>query len=72
MLSLTGFADVDEMTRELFQLVAILELYNAAYIEADSHFISSVYVASNPKERLPGYLQLVNMTKKKMPAKESL
>jgi hypothetical protein len=65
MLSITGFGDPDEMTRELFQLVAVLELYNAAYIEADAHFTSSTYISTNPRDRLLGYLQLVNLAKKK-------
>ena len=65
MLGLTGFAEPVEMAREIFQLLAVLELYGAAYIEADAYFTSSVYVSSNPRDRLLGYLQLINMARKK-------
>ena len=44
------------MARELFILTGVLEMYNAAYVEADSHFSNGVYVATNPKDRLLGYL----------------
>jgi hypothetical protein len=71
MLGLTGFTDLGEMAKELFQLVGILELYGAAYIEADAYFTSSVYVSSNPRDRLLGYLQLINMAKRKPIGKEN-
>jgi hypothetical protein len=71
MLGLTGFADIGEMSKELFQLVGLLELYGAAYIEADAFFTSSVYVSSNPRDRLLGYLQLINMAKTKTTSKKN-
>jgi hypothetical protein len=56
MLTITGFEDNEEMARELFTLMAVLEMYNAAYIEADCYYSGSVYVPTNPRDRLLGYL----------------
>ena len=72
--ALTGFSvGVSEqhqegsVTRDLFQLVALLELYSAAYLEADCYFSrqnSLSSVVNPPTDRLICYLQLVNSIKK--------
>jgi len=44
MRLLTGFADGTaggDLTKDLFQLVALLEIYSSAYIEADCFFASA-------------------------------
>ena len=58
MKGLTGHSDGD-MQRDLFTLVAILELYSSAYLEADCYFArahSVSTVANPPKDRLLCYL----------------
>ena len=67
MLKLTGFADGTsggDLTKDLFQLVGLLELYSSAYLEADGHFMkahsNSEGPASQQHNRLLGYLQLVS------------
>ena len=68
MRSITGHQESNEnMSKELFQLLAILELYSSAYLEADiafsrHHSTSSVVIP--PKDRLICYLQLVSQIKK--------
>jgi hypothetical protein len=58
------------MCREMFSLLALLELYAASYIDADAYFVSKneqTTLGSQqtpPKDRLLGYLQLVNLIKK--------
>ena len=60
MRSLTGFFDsAGDLTKDLFQLVAILELYSTAYLEADVYFAranSMSTVVNPPKDRLLCYL----------------
>jgi hypothetical protein len=54
----------------MFSLLALLELYAASYIDADAYFVSKneqTTLGSQqtpPKDRLLGYLQLVNLIKK--------
>ena len=62
MKGLTGFgegATGGDITKDLFTLVALLELYSSAYLEADcffarAHTVSSV--ANPPRDRLLCYL----------------
>ena len=68
--TLTGFDDLSQdgaIIRDLFQLIALLELHSAAYQEADCHFSrknSLSAVVNPPKDRLICYLQLVKSLKK--------
>ena len=55
------------ITRDLFQLVAMLEIYSQAYLEADQYFSRQVSLSSvtkPPKDRLICYLQLIKSIKK--------
>lgn len=62
MKGLTGFGEGaagGDITKDLFTLVALLELYSSAYLEADcffarAHSVSSV--ANPPRDRLLCYL----------------
>lgn len=62
MRGLTGFTDGGnggDLTKDLFVLVAILELYSSAYLEADCFFArahSMSSVANPPRDRLLCYL----------------
>ena len=62
MKNLTGFGDGapgGDLTKDLFTLVAILELYSSAYLEADCYFARSgsmSTVANPPRDRLLCYL----------------
>ena len=67
MRMLTGFADGTaggDLTKDLFQLVGLLELYSSAYIEADNFFSKAHSNSEGPspqqQNRLLGYLQLVS------------
>ena len=67
---LTGFADGTaggDLTKDLFHLVALLELYSSAYLDADCYFArahSMSTVVNPPKDRLLCYLQLVGQIKR--------
>ena len=62
MRSFTGYFDGPgggDLTKDLFTLVAILELYSSAYLEADCYFArvhSMSSVANPPRDRLLCYL----------------
>ena len=72
--AMTGFSanlndSVQEgaMVRDLFMLIGLLELYSAAYLEADTYFArqnSMSSVVNPPTDRLICYLQLVKSIKK--------
>ena len=68
MRLLTGFADsAGDLTKDLFMLVGLLELYSSAYLEADCYFArahSLSSVVNPPKDRLLCYLQLVSSLKR--------
>ena len=67
MRSLTGFGDGapgGDLTKDLFMLLALLELYSSAYLDADFHFSKANIKSSGskqmpPRDRLLSYLQLV-------------
>ena len=62
MRSLTGFDDGapgGDLTKDLFVLVAILELYSSTYLDSDVFFArghSMSSVANPPRDRLLCYL----------------
>ena len=60
MRGLTGFADsAGDLTRDLFTLLGLLELYSSAYLEADCYFARAHNVSTivnPPKDRLLCYL----------------
>ena len=60
MRAITGHQESNEnMSKELFQMIAILELYSSAYLEADVAFSrhhSTSSVVNPPKDRLICYL----------------
>ena len=60
MRSFTGYFDSGgDLTKDLFTLVAILELYSSAYLDADCYFARShnmSSVANPPRDRLLCYL----------------
>ena len=68
MKGLTGFTDgAGDLTKDLFTLVALLELYSSAYVEADCYFArahSMSSVVNPPRDRLLCYLQLVSQLKR--------
>lgn len=68
MRGLTGFTDSSgDLTKDLFILVGLLELYSSAYIEADCFFArahSMSTVANPPRDRLLCYLQLITNLKR--------
>ncbi len=68
MRGLTGFADsAGDLTKDLFTLLALLELYSSAYLEADCYFArahNTSSIVNPPKDRLLCYLQLVSHIKK--------
>ena len=67
MRKMTGFGDGapgGDLTKDLFTLLAILELYSSAYLDADNYFARAQTASSStankpPKDRLFSYLQLV-------------
>ena len=68
MKQITGHQDTSgDMSRELFQLLGLLELYSSAYLEADCFFArhhNTSSVVNPPKDRLLCYLQLVSQIKR--------
>lgn len=64
MKSLTGFGDGapgGDLTRDLFILVALLELYSTAYLDADCYFSQAQQASTTatgfmPRDRLLTYL----------------
>ena len=66
--SLTGFTDSSgDLTKDLFTLVGLLELYSSAYLDADcffarTHSISTV--VNPPRDRLLCYLHLISNLKR--------
>ena len=72
MRLITGFGDGapgGDLTKDLFMMLAILELYSSAYLEADNHFSraqsASSSTANRPsKDRLISYMQLIGQIKK--------
>lgn len=68
MRLLTGFVDsAGDLTKDLFMLVGLLELYSSAYLEADCYFARAHSISSvvnPPKDRLLCYLQLVSSLKR--------
>jgi len=68
MLSFTGFMDVNEMAKEMFQVLGLLEIYSAAYMESDVYFSRTAQnaggVALAPRDRLICYLQMIKNLKK--------
>ena len=69
MRSMTGFGDGapgGDLTKDLFMLLAILELQSSAYIDADFHFSkpSSGNGSKPPRDRLLSYLSLIGQFKK--------
>ena len=69
MRSMTGFGDGapgGDLTKDLFMLLAILELHSSAYIDADCHFSKANLKSGGkpPRDRLLTYLQLIGQFKK--------
>ena len=68
MKQVTGHSETSgDMSKELFQLVAILELYSSSYLEADVAFArhhTTSSIVNPPKDRLLCYLQLVSQIKR--------
>ena len=64
--TLTGFNDGapgGDITKDLFILVAILEMYSSAYLDADCFFSKAQEATSQatflPRDRLLSYLKLI-------------
>ena len=72
MRLITGFGDGapgGDLTKDLFTMLALLELYSSAYLEADNFFAraqsASSATANKPsKDRLFSYMQLIGQLKK--------
>ena len=67
MKSMTGFGDGapgGDLTKDLFMLLAIIELHSSAYLDADYHFSKAQQASSStaskpPRDRFLSYLQLI-------------